>query len=240
VQKDTLKPIKKGYSLKVIRTINHDPDAFTQGLIYHNGFLYESTGLKEHSTLRKLDIKTGKVLKIEKIPDQYFSEGITIFGKNIYMLTWVSNVCFVFDLETFKQKTSFNYFGEGWGLTNDKDHLIMSDGTNVLRFINPSNFEEIKMLNVTDGGLPVKNINELEYINGEIFANIWMTDMIARIDPETGDVSGWLDLSALRDYVKDNPKVEVLNGIAYNKEKDLYYLTGKYWPYIFEVELVNK
>jgi glutaminyl-peptide cyclotransferase len=228
------------YTVKVLRKIPHSVESFTQGLIYHNGYFFESTGLRGESTLQKIDPMTGKVLKKVKIADRFFAEGIAIFKSKIYLLTWVSNTCLVYDINTFEEIQSFSYYGEGWGLASDGTSLIMSDGSNMLRFMNPKDFQPIKIVSVVDGMQSVKNLNELEYINGEVFANIWETDMIARISPETGKVLGWVDLSPLREFVKGYPRIDVINGIAYNKEKDIYYLTGKYWPYIFEVELLEK
>jgi glutamine cyclotransferase len=232
-------PLKPNIKLipKVIRTIDHEPGSFTQGLIYCKGFLYESTGLRGESTLRKLDTKTGKVLKRIDLPAEYFGEGITIFNDKIYMLTWLSNLCFVYDLKTFDLEGSFNYYGEGWGLTSDGKLLIMSDGSNSLRFINPEDFQVVRTINVYDNNTPLKNLNELEYINGVVFANIWMEDRIAMIDPSSGELNGTLDMSFLRKYIKDSQNIDVLNGIAYDTNKDTYYFTGKYWPYIFEVKM---
>ena len=169
------------YEPKLIGKINHEPGSFTQGLIYFKGYLYESTGLRGESTLRKLDTATGKVLKKITIAPEHFAEGITIFNNKIYQLTWLSDLCFVYDLESFSMEGSFNYSGEGWGLTNNNNLLIMSDGSNVLKFINPDDFQVVRQVSVFDGNSPLKNLNELEMINGELFANIWTEDKIARI-----------------------------------------------------------
>ena len=222
---------------KVIRTIDHEPGSFTQGLIYYRNFIYESTGLKGESSLRKLDPKTGKVLKRLNLPAEYFGEGIAILNNKIYMLTWLSNLCFVYDINSFDMEGSFNYYGEGWGLTTDGQLLIMSDGTNILRFINPEDFQVVRTISVFENNIPLKNLNELEYINGVIFANIWTEDRIALIDPASGELYGTLDMSFLRKYIKNTQNIDVLNGIAYDEESDTYYFTGKYWPYIFEVKM---
>ena len=227
------------YEPKLIGKIEHEAGSFTQGLIYYKGYLYESTGLRGESTLRKLDTANGKVLKKISIAPEHFAEGITIFNNKIYMLTWLSNLCFVFDLESFAMEGSFNYYGEGWGLANYNNLLIMSDGSNVLKLINPDDFQVVRQVNVYDGNTPLKNLNELEMINGELFANIWTEDRIARIDPSTGNVIGYLDFSFLRKFI-NNENVDVFNGIAYNPEKDVYYVTGKYWPYIFLIKLKEK
>lgn len=227
------------YVPKLIGKIHHEDGSFTQGLIYFNGFLYESTGLRGESTIRKLDTATGKVLKRIPIAPEHFAEGITIFNNKIYMLTWLSNLCFVYDLESFIMEGSFSYYGEGWGITNYNNLLIMSDGSNILKFINPDDFQTVKQINVYNGNTPVKNLNEVEMINGELFANIWTEDKIVRIDPATGNVIGYLDFSFLRKLIK-NENVDVFNGIAYNPEKDVYYVTGKYWDYIFLIKLEEK
>jgi len=227
----------KRYKVKVVRTYPHDTSAFTQGLIYHNDLLYESTGLKFFSTLKKTDLEKNKVLKSIKIPGNYFAEGISIVGNKIYMLTWETNVCLVYDLKTFEQIGSFDYYGEGWGLTYDGNALIMSDGTNNLRFLNPEDFQILRALNVQDNNRPIQNLNELEYINGEIWANIWMTNNIIKIDPNNGNVTAWIDLSDLLGYLDKSKKIDVLNGIAFDKKTNRLFVTGKLWPLIFEITL---
>ncbi|OGU10633.1 MAG: hypothetical protein A2X61_05090 [Ignavibacteria bacterium GWB2_35_12] len=227
------------YEPKLMGKINHETGSFTQGLIYYKGYLYESTGLRGESTIRKLDTASGKVLKRIVIAPEHFAEGITIFNNKIYMMTWLSNLCFVYDLESFSMEGSFSYYGEGWGLTNYNNLLIMSDGSNVLKYINPDDFQIVRQISVFDGNTPLKNLNELEMINGELFANIWTEDRIARIDPATGNVIGYIDFSFLRKFIH-NENVDVFNGIAYNPEKDVYYVTGKYWPYIFIIKLNEK
>ncbi|MBI5323881.1 MAG: glutaminyl-peptide cyclotransferase [Ignavibacteriae bacterium] len=229
----------KNYEPVLIGKINHEPGSFTQGLMYYKGYLYESTGLMGESSLRKLDTASGKVLKKISVSPEHFAEGLTIQKNKIYQLTWLSNLCFVYDLESFNMEGSFSYYGEGWGITNFNSLLILSDGSNVLKYINPDDFQVVRQVSVFDGNNPVKNLNELEMINGELFANIWTEDKIARIDPLTGNVIGYFDFSFLRKLI-NNENVDVFNGIAYNAEKDIYYVTGKYWPYIFKVKLVEK
>lgn len=234
------KRLTKEYTIEVVKTLPHDTKAFTQGLFFHNGFLYESTGQYMVSSLRKIDPKSGDVIKKEPIPDNYFGEGSTIIENKIYMLTWTSGTCFVFNADNFKKEKEFKYQGEGWGLTYDGDYLIMSDGTNMLRYLKPEDFQIVKSLTVIDDGTPVASLNELEFIDNEIWANVWMKDKIARISTETGKVASWIDISSLRKYLKPNDKVDVLNGIAYDKESKTIYLTGKDWPYIFVVKTIEK
>jgi glutaminyl-peptide cyclotransferase len=231
---------KKDYTYQVVRTFWHDPTAYTQGLIYYNGYLFESTGLRRHSSLRKLDPKTGKILKIYSIPGDYFAEGITIMNGKIYQLTWETRTGFVYDLETFDLEKTFTYFGEGWGLTNNKDNLIMSNGSNELTYLNPENFQIESTTLVYDGNNPIGYLNELEMIDGIIFANVYQTDKIVMINPESGIVVGWLDLSGLRDYIRNSESAEVLNGIAYNKENKTLFITGKNWPLMFEIKIHEK
>ncbi len=243
INKDKTAALKKNvnYTVNIVQKYNHDPYAFTQGLVYYNGYLYESTGLKGSSSLRKVEIETGKVLKEIDVSPDYFAEGITILSNKIYQLTWNSNLCLVYDLQTFKQLKTFDYYGEGWGLTNNGEQIIMSDGSNIIRFINPANFKVIRTISVTDDNYnPVHNLNELEYIKGELWANIWQSDRIARIEPESGHVNSWIDISELRKYLQDNPDAEVSNGIAYDSLHDRLFLTGKNWPFLFEVRVIEK
>lgn len=226
------------YSYKIVNVYPHDSGAFTQGLVYSDGFLYEGTGQNGQTTLRKVDLKTGTVLQLHELPDEYFGEGITIFGDKIIQLTWQSNVGFYYDKESFMPIEQFYYSTEGWGITNDGKRLIMSDGTAVLHFLDPQTFQETATLEITDDKAPVKGLNELEYINGEIYANVWPSDRIARISPSTGKVVGWIDLKGILGYYKDNYQVDVLNGIAYDSEHDRLFVTGKYWPKLFEIKLV--
>ncbi len=239
-QSAVVAPQLKVQKVEVVRKFEHDKNAFTQGFVFFKGFLYESTGLKGESTLRKLNPETGKILKNISIEDDYFAEGITIFDSKIYQITWVNGKCLIYNSNDFTRKNIFTYAGEGWGITNDEKSLIMSDGTNVLRFRNPETFEIEKSIAVVDADMnPVHYLNELEMINGEIWANIWQLDKIVRIEPITGKVLGWIDISSLREYLKFSDKVDVLNGIAWDSKNDRIYLTGKYWPWIFEVKLVD-
>lgn len=226
-----------GYRL--VRTYPHDPGAFTQGLIYLDGHLYESTGLNGRSSLRMTDLATGKVMQKQIVPAQYFAEGMTNFGGKLYQLTWQSGKAFVYDRFSFRLLAEHTYTGEGWGLTNDGKRLIMSDGSAKIRFINPTNFAVMSTITVTDAGRPVDRLNELEFVRGEIYANIWQTDLIARISPTTGQVLGWIDLSGILPP-NDAQGVDVLNGIAYDAKTDRLFVTGKLWPKIFEIKIGSK
>ena len=227
------------YTYKVVKTYPHDPGAFTQGLIFLDGFLYEGTGLNGRSTLRKVKLETGKVLQQTKIDEQFFGEGITDWGSTLVQITWQTGVGFVWDRATFQRKREFKYSGEGWGLTHDTQRLIMSDGSPVLRFLDPKTLSETGRLVVMDGRRPLANLNELEWVKGEIWANIWQTERIARIAPETGKVTGWIDLTGLLSDA-DNHNVDVMNGIAYDAKQDRLFVTGKLWPKIFELKIVPR
>lgn len=231
-------PAPLRFTYRIVNVFPHDPDAFTQGLVFDRDFLYESTGLNGKSTLRKVEVETGKVLQSVSLPTQFFGEGLTLYQGRLIQLTWRSEVGFVYELESFRKIREFGYKGEGWGLTHDGTLLIMSDGSAKLGFRDPETFAEIRRIEVQDGGDPVLFLNELEYINGEIFANIWQQDSIARISPATGRVLGWIDLSELRDALGPVRRVDVLNGIAYDKERNRLFVTGKLWPKLFELELV--
>lgn len=226
------------YKYKVVNTYPHDRNAFTQGLVYENNILYEGTGLRGHSTLRKVDIETGNILLIHELPSQFFGEGITIYENKIIQLTWQSNVGFVYDKSNFNLIKEFNYSTEGWGITHNGKYLIISDGTSTLHFLNPENFEEIKRIEVFDNNGPVSRLNELEYVRGEIYANVWQTDNIARIDPDTGQVVGWIELKGLLNSKHFDEPVDVLNGIAYDAENNRLFVVGKLWPHLFEIELI--
>ena len=228
------------FGYQVVRVYPHDRNAFTQGLIYRDGFLYESTGLNGRSTIRKVRLETGQVLEHHALAGQYFGEGITDWEKDLLQLTWQSQVGFVYDLQTFGVTRTFTYEGEGWGLTHDTSALILSDGTPRLRFFDPLTFEPIGSYTVRDGGTPVANLNELEYVRGEIFANIWQTDRVVRIAPSTGQVIGWIDLSGLLTESDKAVPVDVLNGIAYDAQADRLFVTGKLWPKLFEIKLVQR
>lgn len=224
------------YRYRIVNTFPHDKNAFTQGLEYHNGYLYESTGLKGESSLRKVELRTGRILRIHRLAPEYFGEGMTILGDRIYQLTWQNGICFVYDLNTFRQITQFRYYGEGWGLTNDGKYLIMSDGSDTITFRDPETFAEVRKIRVRANGKPVEMLNELEYIEGEIWANIWYSDMIARIDPQTGIVRAWIDMEGLP--VPNRTSEDVLNGIAYDRQNKRIFVTGKRWSKLFEIELV--
>lgn len=227
----------QGYT--VVRAYPHDADAFTQGLLYLDGFLYEGTGLNGRSSIRKVRLETGEVLQRRDIDPQHFGEGITILGDDLYQLTWQSGTAFVYDRATFARKRAFRYTGEGWGLTHDGTNLIMSDGTAYLRLIDPIDFREIRRIRVTSLGAPLDHLNELEYVRGEVLANIWLTDRIARIDPATGRVTGYVDLSGLL-HPRDRREGAILNGIAYDAARDRLFVTGKFWPRLFEIALTVK
>ncbi|MGC1305064.1 MAG: glutaminyl-peptide cyclotransferase [Caulobacteraceae bacterium] len=228
------------YGYQVVRAYPHDPQAFTEGLFYRDGELYESTGLEGHSSIRQVSLETGQVLQQREIAPQYFGEGIVAWKDRLVELTWQSHIGFVYDLKTFSPISSFQYPGEGWALTRDDHRLIMSDGTPDIRFLDPDTLAETGRIHVTDDGRPVRNINELEWVKGEIYANIWQTDLIARIDPESGKVLGWIDLRGLLKPEDIHGQVDVLNGIAYDAEHDRLFVTGKLWSKLFEIKLVRR
>lgn len=233
----TLKAAAPEYGYQVVHVYPHDPNAFTQGLEYRGGFLYEGTGLVGRSTLRKVQLETGRVLKQIDLAAPLFGEGITVINRHIVELTWQSHTGFVYDQDSFRKSRVFTYPGEGWGLTNDGHHIYMSDGTSQIRCWDPGTLQEKRRLNVHDGSQPVAHLNELEYVRGEIFANVWQTDRIARISPADGSVTGWIDLSGILAQ-EDRAGVDVLNGIAYDAQGDRLFVTGKLWPRLFEIRLV--
>ena len=222
---------------KVIATFPHDTTSFTQGLVFAaDGQLYESTGLEGESTLRRVDINTGQTLQRIDVPAQYFAEGLAMVGDELLQLTWRSKIGFVYDRHTFKQKRTFLYKTEGWGITYDgTSNLVMSDGSDTLTFLDPKTFAPAKTLKVMDAGRAVPNLNELEWIEGEIWANVWMTDRIARVSPNTGEVNAWIDLSSLYPRAQRMPPADVLNGIAYDKATHRIYITGKKWPRLYQI-----
>lgn len=228
------------YSYKVVASTPHDPNAFTQGLVYSNGQFYEGTGLWGRSSLRRVAPETGKVLQQIELPEQFFGEGIALWSDRIIQLTWRSKVAFVYDRNTFEQLGEFTYSTEGWGLTHDDQRLIMSDGTPTLYFRDPDTFAELGQVEVRDGDEAISNLNELEYINGEVWANVWMTNRIARIDPASGRVRGWIDLTGILPLADRTGNEDVLNGIAYDAEGGRVFVTGKLWPRVFEIELVPR
>jgi glutaminyl-peptide cyclotransferase len=224
----------------VVQTYPHDPQAFTQGLIFKDGFLYEGTGLKGQSSIRKVELTSGKVLMQTQLPTDVFGEGITVWQDKVIGLTWTQGIGYVLDLQTFKLWRRFSYPGEGWGLTHNGRELIMSDGSAELRFLDPVSMRELRRLRITADGQPLERLNELEWVNGEIFANVWQTDRIARIDPKTGHVVGWIDLSGLLPASdRAAGRVDVLNGIAHDAKGKRLFVTGKLWPKLFEIELVK-
>lgn len=229
------------YGYKIVQTFPHDPGAFTQGLVYYkDNILYEGTGMWGESSLRKVDLLTGQVLQIHRLPHEIFGEGITIWGDKIIQLTWQHRKGFVYDRETFTLLGEFSYPTEGWGITHDGRRLIMSDGSATLFFWDPETFQEIGRIEVYDDKGPVVRLNELEYIHGLIYANVWQTDRIAIIQPETGRVVGWLDLTGLLKPEDRHARVDVLNGIAYDAQGDRLFVTGKYWPKLFQIQLTRQ
>ncbi len=231
-------PGVSGY--QVIKAYPHDGTAFTQGLVYVNGVLYESTGLNGQSSVRKVNLATGKVLQKQSVDPAHFAEGLTEWGGNLIQLTWQSGIGFIYDRTTLRLKGTFNYPGEGWGLTHDGNRLILSDGSATLRFLNPNSFREIGRVVVRDRGTPVPDLNELEFIKGEVYANVWHTNRIARISPATGEVLGWIDLTGLIPQRLLPHSEAVLNGIAYDSANDRLFVTGKLWPKLFEIRLGPK
>jgi len=227
------------YSYNVVNTYPHDRSAFTQGLVFADGVLYEGTGLNGRSTLRRVELETGEVLQIHELPAQFFGEGVTVYGNDIIQLTWQSHVGFVYDRDSFELLQEFNYSTQGWGITHDGERLIMSDGTATLYFLDPETFEEIGRVGVYDNDGSVNRLNELEYVQGEIYANVWQTNCIARIDPQTGQVVGWIELKGLLTPEDRGEPVDVLNGIAYDAENARLFVTGKLWPKLFEIELIS-
>jgi glutamine cyclotransferase len=225
-------------AVRVVRAYPHDRQAFTQGLIWLDGKLYESTGLVGQSTIREVDLETGRVLRRTDIPAGLFGEGITNWGEEILSITWQDNVGFRWDRRTFRQTGRWNYAHEGWGLTQDGRHIILSDGTPVLRFLDPATMREVRRVTVSDAGRPIPNLNELEYVNGEIFANVWMSPRIARIDPATGQVKAWLDLTSIVEQTARGDGDNVLNGIAYDRAGDRLFVTGKNWAQLYEIDIV--
>ncbi|UTW55585.1 glutaminyl-peptide cyclotransferase [Kordiimonas sp. SCSIO 12610] len=229
------------YGYKIINSFPHDPNAFTQGLLIENGVLYESTGLYGESSVRRVALETGQVEQKYNISRRYFGEGIVNWKDKLFVLSWRKQTGFVLGKNTFRVERQFHYRGEGWGITQNGEHLIMSDGTNKLRYLDPEKFNEVKEISVTFEGNPVQKINELEWVNGEIFANVWQSDLILRIDPETGAVKGILDLTGiLPDGTVPDRRNNVLNGIAYDADTNRLFVTGKKWPTLFEIQIVEQ
>ena len=229
------------YGFVVKNTYPHDTKAFTEGLFYKDGFLYESTGMKGQSSIRKVELASGKALQKQDMPPEFFGEGIAEIDGKIIALTWTTELGFIYDLKSFKLKHQFKYPGEGWGLASNERKLYMSDGSAFIRVLDPS-LKEIRRFQVTADGTPIDKLNELEWVDGELFANVWGTDVIARIDPGNGHVLGWIDLTSLlvRGLRGTDSVDAVLNGIAYDSKKRRLFVTGKMWPMLFEIELVRK
>lgn len=223
---------------KVVQTFPHDPRAYTQGLLFLDGHLYESTGLNGRSSLRMVDLDSGRVLQSVPVPGQYFAEGLASWRSTLIQLTWQSHIAFVYDRFSFRLLRTLHYDGEGWGLTQDGKNLILSDGTATLRFLDPTTFREVRRVVVKESGTPITQLNELEYVRGQIYANVWHSDRIARIAPASGKVIGWIDLTGiLPDSQRSDPEA-VLNGIAYDTAHDRLFVTGKLWPRLFEIRII--
>jgi glutamine cyclotransferase len=228
------------YTYRIVNTFPHDPDAFTEGLVYEDGWLYESTGLRGNSSLRRVELASGDVIQFYELPADLFGEGVTVFDDRVIQLTWTSNVGFVYDKGSFELLREFQYPSQGWGFTHDGEHLIMSDGTATLHYLDPETFDELWQIQVFDENGPVVRLNELEFIDGEIYANVWQTDLIARIDPGSGRVMSWLDLTGLLQPDIPDRRVDVLNGIAYDPENSRLFVTGKWWPELYEIVIVEE
>ncbi|WP_245588494.1 glutaminyl-peptide cyclotransferase [Deinococcus pimensis] len=222
---------------EVVRRLPHDRAAFTQGLVFEDGALYEGTGLYGASELRRVKLDTGAVERRRALPQDVFGEGLASLGGRLYQLTWKNKVGYVYDRATFELQRQFTYDTEGWGLTTDGRDLILSDGSNVLRFIDPTTFREVRRVSVTANGQAVRNLNELEFVEGAVYANVWLTDTIARIDPATGRVTAWVDLTDVSRTVPKSSTDDVLNGIAWDAKGRRLFVTGKRWPALFEIRL---
>jgi glutamine cyclotransferase len=222
----------------VVQSYPHDPGAFTQGLVFADGEFYESTGLNGESSVRRVEIATGKVLQSQSVDTQYFAEGLALVGDALLQLTWQHKVGFVYDRKTFAPKRTFTYKTEGWGLAYDvKGGLVLSDGSDTLFFLDPKTYRVLRTVKVTDAGRPVRDLNELEWIEGEIWSNVWQTDRIARISPKTGAVNAWVDLTLLWPRARRSPPADVLNGIAYDPATKRIFVTGKKWPRLYEIRI---
>jgi len=230
----------KKYGVEIIDILPHDTTFYTQGLVIHNGKMYEGTGLEGKSKLVKIDLKSWEVEKSIPLKNHYFGEGVAVLDDKIYQLTWLNQTCLIYDLKTMEQINEFTYSGEGWGLTNNDSTLFMSDGSSIIRAINPKNFTTIANINITRNGVPVRFLNELELVDSLLYANIFMRDLIIIANINTGKIVGEIDISALRPLVSDYKHSEVSNGIAYDKETGLFYLTGKFWNKMFVVRFVEK
>lgn len=228
------------YTVEVVRQLPHDATAFTQGFTYRNGFFYEGTGRQGQSSLRQVELKTGRLLrKVDLAPD-LFGEGVTVLGNEVIQLTWTSHIGFVYNLSDFQLLRTFSYSGEGWGLTTDGRDLFMSDGSAEIRVLDASTFAEKRRIRVSGGGTPVDQLNELEFVEGEIYANVWHSDRVARISPRTGRVVGWIDLTGVLGPFYQREAEAVLNGIAYDSKGKRLFVTGKLWPKVFEIRVIPK
>jgi glutamine cyclotransferase len=225
------------WGFRIAATYPHDPRAFTQGLIWRDGHLYESTGQIGYSTVRRVKLEDGRVLQSVDLPQGQFGEGIVDWGDQLINFSWQNGIGYRWERRTLRRLGEWRYTGEGWGLTRSDREIVMSDGTHELRFLDPATLDERRRIQVTDQGVPVPRLNELEWVNGEIFANVWLTPMIARIDPASGRVTGWIDLTALA-IENGRDQDSVLNGIAYDAERDRLFVTGKYWSRLYEIDLV--
>ena len=225
------------YNYEIIKIYPHDCNAFTQGFIYSNGYLYEGIGLYGQSALRKVEVETGKVIKEYRLSSRYFGEGIALWKDRLIQLTWKEKKGFVYDKETFSLIKEFYYQTEGWGITQDGNFLIMSDGSANLYFLDPETFQQVKKIEVHDGDKAIKGLNELELVRGKVYANVWLSEQIAVINPETGLVEGWINLTDLRGHLDSPSKAGVLNGIAYDAVRDKFFVTGKFWPKVFEIRI---
>jgi glutamine cyclotransferase len=228
------------YTFEVVRSFPHDPEAFTQGLVYDAGFLYEGTGLEGRSSLRKVRVETGEILQRVDLDPQYFGEGVAIVEHKILQLTWKSQIGFVYDVASFRRLLDFSYTGEGWGLAANGSNVYMSDGSSDIRILDATTLREKRRIHVHDGAKPIDQLNELEFVEGQLFANVWQTDRIARISPQTGEVVGWIDLSGLLSPMYQLRSGAVLNGIAYDSTGRRLFVTGKLWPRLFQIRLVPK
>lgn len=222
---------------RIVNTFPHDPTAFTQGLVFADGIFYESTGLNGESTLRKVEVTTGRVIQQVSVDRMYFAEGLALVGDELLQLTWTSRVGFVYDKKTLTRKRTFDYATEGWGIAFDGRRLVMSDGSSQLCWMDPKTLRVTKKITVRADGVPVERLNELEFVRGEIWANVWQTDLIAIIDPQTGAVRKWLDLRGLLPPERRGPQGDVLNGIAWDAKGDRLFVTGKKWPWLFEIAI---
>ncbi len=233
------KNVPKKLSYKLIKTYNHDPKAYTQGLFYHKGFIYEGTGQQGASSLRKVELETGKVLQSANLGQEYFGEGIALLDGKIYQLTWTSGIGFVYDSESFKKLHSFSYSTQGWGLTTNGTELIMSDGSNTIHFMEPNGFAELRRIEVYDNNGPVRMLNELEYVNGKIFANVYLTNKVVVIDPKSGEVLSEIDFSNILKSSDKNGDEDAFNGIAYDSINNRFFVTGKNWSKLYEIRIEN-